>query len=84
MLSDKPIKLFNMFKLSEFASDNYVKWLWHVKCSLVIHDSSQKELASYLGISSSNLSKYLSGKILPACTFYFAVEDFLNQILLRK
>lgn len=73
-----------MLKLSEFASDNYVKWLWHVKCSLVIHDSSQKELASYLGISYANLSRYLSGKILPACTFYFAVEDFLNQILLRK
>lgn len=83
-MSDKPIKLFNMLKLSEFASDNYVKWLWHVKCSLVIHDSSQKELASYLGISYANLSRYLSGKILPACTFYFAVEDFLNQILLRK
>lgn len=73
-----------MLKLSEFASDRYGKWLWHVKCSLTIHNSSQKELASYLGIDVSNLCKYLSGKVIPSCTFYFAVEDFLNQILLRK
>lgn len=84
MFSDKPIKLFYMLKLSEYASERFGKWLWHVKVSLVIHNSSQQELASYLGISTSNLSKYLSGKIIPACTFYFAVEDFLFSILDRK
>ena len=73
-----------MLRMSKFASDHYSQWLWHVKCSLVIHKSSQQELASYLGISEANLSKYLNGKVVPACTFYFAVEDFLYQILEDK
>lgn len=73
-----------MIRLSQFASEHYSKWLWHVRVSLTIHKSSQKELAGYLGIDEANLSRILSGRIIPSVTFYFGTEDFLTKISIEN
>lgn len=73
-----------MIRLSQNASESYSKWLWHVRVSLTIHKSSQKELAVYLGIAEANLSRILSGRVIPSVTFYFGTEDFLTKISIEN